>query len=134
MKKPIKIRTREASQYSADGYYVVQNISIAHVQVSEDGLHVKAGETMAIPACDSQCIKAAERGLIKIVARPQAEDSLKKGKKRPDEAPVAVPQEEHVSPVEEIAFNQEVEPIKAEDTVVTVESSSQAHQEIPEIA
>ena len=137
MKKPTKIRASEASQYSADGYFVVQNISIAHVQVSEDGLHVKAGETMAIPACDAQCAKVAERGLVKILARPQGEDSSKKGKKRPDEAPAATQQPESAPVTEEVAIsvpNQVVEPIKAEESVAATESASQADQEIPEIA
>jgi hypothetical protein len=94
LKKFVKIKTRDAADYAAQGYHVVRNETYAQVEISELGAAVKTGDTMAILEWDEMAERALAKGLISVVARPQASaESTKKAKKKQDEeAPAAVEQ------------------------------------------
>lgn len=80
MQRVVSISRKQAAEYSAMGYFVIQNTAPGHVQITDEGHHVKSGQTMAVLEFDSYCEKAYQRGLIKVISRP--EDSSKKPKKR----------------------------------------------------
>jgi hypothetical protein len=103
-----KILTRETTQYVADGYFVIQNNASGHVQISDEGLHIKSGHTMAVSEITAVCQKSIDKGLIKLLASPAStSDTSKKSKKKAEDAPVPpeamVPAEQPpvVAPVEE---------------------------------
>lgn len=110
-KKFIRIRSREASDYAAQGYYVVRNDTYAQVEISELGASVKTGDTMALLEWDSKAELAKAKGLVKLLASPQnGGDGGKKQKKKADEEPVIV---QAAPPVQEIA---EVAPVDEVNT------------------
>lgn len=118
MKYSVKIPSREALKYVSSGYFVIQNTAMAHVQVNAEGLHIKTGETIAISEFTDFCQKALDRGLIRVLGRPNESEPGKKSKKRNDE-PAATPQQAPVS---------EPTPIEAsenDDPVASVEESSE---------
>lgn len=78
----MKIRTREAQSYAGNGYYVIQNTTEAHVQITEEGLHIKNGETMALSEINDFCQNLIDRGFIRLLAKPTSIDASKKNKKR----------------------------------------------------
>lgn len=78
-----KIRVNETAEYVAQGYFVIQNQFYAGVQVSDSGVHVKPGETMALLECDDACEKSASKGFIRILGKPDnGDNSAKKQKKK----------------------------------------------------
>lgn len=82
MTNAFKILNREASQYASDGYFVIQNNAAGHVQISDDGLHIKSGQTMAISDISDICQRSLDKGLLKLVAKPSSLDGAKKNKKK----------------------------------------------------
>lgn len=103
-----KILTRETAQYVADGYFVIQNNASGHVQISDEGLHIKSGHTMAVSEITAVCQKSIDKGLIKLLASPasSSEGSKKSKKKAEDvlaspEIVVPIEQSPVVAPMEE---------------------------------
>lgn len=90
-KKFVKIKSREAADYAAQGYHVVRNETYAQVEISDLGAAVKTGDTMAILEWDQTTEAALTKGLISVLARPNANgDSSKKAKKKQEEEAAAV--------------------------------------------
>lgn len=89
--KFITIKTREAAAYANDGYFVIQNTSPANIGVSESGIVIKNGMTMAIGVWDSVAERALQRGLISMLAKPldRSETESKKAKKKPAEPEIS---------------------------------------------
>lgn len=89
--KFITIKTREAAAYANDGYFVIQNTSPANISVSESGIVIKNGMTMAIGVWDSVAERALQRGLISMLAKPldRSETESKKAKKKPAEPEIS---------------------------------------------
>lgn len=88
LKPYVKIRTSEAKDYAARGYYVIQSLFQAQVQIAESGAVIKAGDTMATLEWDANCDKALAKGFIKVIEKPSA-DAAKRAKKKADDEAVA---------------------------------------------
>lgn len=92
--KTVRILARQAQQYANEGYFVLQNNYTAHIQITDDGVHVKGGDSMAVLLIDSTAQKAIDRGLLKILARPSSQTATvspelsdgKRAKKKSDDA------------------------------------------------
>lgn len=99
MKYSVKIPSREALKYASNGYFVIQNTAMGHVQVNADGLHIEMGQTIAIIEFTEFCKKAMERGLIRVIARPNESDPSKKPKKRSEDVISTVEQRQDTQPM-----------------------------------
>ena len=91
--KAIRILARQAQQYADEGYFVLQNNYTAHIQVTDDGVYLKAGDSMAVLSIDSSAQKSIARGSLKILARPSSQTATasqdspesKRAKKKSDD-------------------------------------------------
>lgn len=118
-----KIRTREAAEYTAQGYYVITNTSIAHVQITEEGLHLDVGATMAIKEFGPLCEKAKNKNLIKVLGTPQ--EVAKKDKKRSTEpAPTPTEVTPTVPSSQQEAVSVSAEPALLDDPIDTLSNES----------
>lgn len=95
MTKLFSILTKDAAAQAEAGFYVVKNTSIAHVDITDEGAQVKAGETVAISELDATAEKAVSRGLVRVLAQPSNSDAGKKNRKKTDDAPVVVLESAH---------------------------------------